>query len=146
MSPDRRLLSLSWSGGPDGTVRLDEFDARLDYTFAKRTPGVVFVAVAGDFAMWFDEPHEVVVLNPDGSRRRETARLAGNTLIWMHGGTTMRLEGDLSQAARPGDRRVGARTALLIGKLLEPGTCRRRRGVPAAPDPRRPPCAGTAPP
>ena len=97
VSPDRRLLSLSWSDGPDGPVRLDEFDARLDYTFAKRTPGVVFVAVAGDFAMWFDDPHEVVVLNPDGSRRRETARLAGNTLIWMHGGTTMRLEGDLSQ-------------------------------------------------
>ena len=97
VSADRRLLSLSWSGGPDGTVRLDEFDARLDYTFAKRTPGVVFVAVAGDFAMWFDEPHDVVVLNPDGSPRRETARLAGNTLIWMHGGTTMRLEGDLTQ-------------------------------------------------
>ena len=97
MSADRRLLSLTWSGGADGTVRLDEFDAQLDYTFAKRAPGVEFVAVAGDFALWFDEPHDVVVLNPDGSRRRETARLAGNTLIWMHGGTTMRLEGDLTQ-------------------------------------------------
>jgi len=97
VSADRRLLSLSWSGGPDGTVRLDEFDARLDYTFAKNSPGAEFVAVAGDFALWFDEPHDVVVLNPDGTPRRETARLAGHTLIWMHGGTTMRLEGDLTK-------------------------------------------------
>ena len=97
VSADFRLLSLTWSAGPDGAVRLDEFDAQLDFTFAKRAPGVEFVAVAGDFAMWFDEPHDVVVLNPDGSRRTETARLAGHTLIWMHGGTTMRLEGDLTK-------------------------------------------------
>jgi hypothetical protein len=97
VSADRRLRSLSWSGGADGTVRLDQFDSGLDYTFAKRAPGVEFVTVAGDFALWFDEPHDVVVLNEDGSSRRETARLAGHTLIWVHDGTTLRLEGDLSR-------------------------------------------------
>ncbi len=97
VSADRRLLSLTWSGGPDGTVRLDQFDAGLDFTFAKSAPGVEFVTVAGEFALWFDEPHEVVVLNRDGSRRRESARLAGHTLIWVRNGTTLRLEGDLSQ-------------------------------------------------
>jgi hypothetical protein len=97
VSADRRLLSLTWSGGTDGTVRLDEFGGQLDYTFAKNAPGVEFVAVAGDFALWFDEPHDVVVLDADGTARRETARLAGHTLIWVYGGTTMRLEGDLTK-------------------------------------------------
>jgi len=97
VSADRRLLSLTWTDGADGTVRLDEFDAELDYTFAKTAPGVEYVTVAGDFALWFDRPHAVVVLNADGTKRRETARLAGNTLIWMHGATTMRLEGDLTK-------------------------------------------------
>ncbi len=98
VSADRRVLSATWSHGRDGTVRLDQFDGQLDYVFAKTTPGVEFVTVAGDFALWFDEPHDVVVLNRDGSRRRERPRLAGHTLVWVHGGTTLRLEGDLGQA------------------------------------------------
>ncbi|MDQ1621538.1 MAG: hypothetical protein QOE19_4107 [Actinomycetota bacterium] len=98
VSADRRVLSMSWAGGRDGTVRLDEFDGRLDFTFAKSAPGVEFASVAGSFALWFDEPHGVVVLNRDGTTRMETARLAGHTLIWEHGSTTVRLEGDLSLA------------------------------------------------
>ncbi len=137
VSADHRLLSLSWSGGTDGTVRLDEFDAQLDYTFAKTAPGVEFVAVAGDFALWFDEPHDVVVLNPDGSRRTESARLAGHTLIWMHGGTTMRLEGDLTEQR-------ALEIAASVPRHRADRNRRRHGGVPAAPDPRRPPCAGAA--
>lgn len=97
VSADRRVLSMSWTSASDGVVRLDQFDGQLDYTFAKTAPGVEFTAVAGDFALWFDEPHEVVVLNPDGTSRTETARLAGHTLIWQRGGTTLRLEGQLSR-------------------------------------------------
>ena len=60
--------------------------------------GVEFTSVAGAFALWFDEPHEVVVLAPDGTRRTETARLAGHTLIWEQAdGTTLRLVGDLTR-------------------------------------------------
>lgn len=95
VSDDRRLLSMSWTDGLDGVVRLDQFDGRLDYSFAKRSPGVEFTSVDGAPAMWFAEPHAVVVLNPDGTSRTETARLAGHTLIWEFGGTAMRLEGDL---------------------------------------------------
>jgi hypothetical protein len=98
VSADRRLLSMSWDVDGVGAVRLDQFDGRLDYTFAKTAPGVEFISVAGGFALWFDRPHEVVVLNRDGTRRTETARLAGNTLIWEHGDTALRLEGDLSRA------------------------------------------------
>jgi hypothetical protein len=98
VSADRRVLSMSWQD-PDGrTVRLDEFDGRLDFAFAKSAPGVQFTEVAGDFAMWFDRPHEVVLLDPDGTRRTESARLAGNTLIWVDGPTTLRLEGELGLA------------------------------------------------
>lgn len=98
VSADRRLLSMSWTDAVDGTVRLDQFDGRLDYTFGKSTPGVEFTTVAGSFAMWFDRPHEVVVLDRDGTARTETARLAGHTLIWERGETALRLEGDLGLA------------------------------------------------
>lgn len=96
VSADRRVLSMTWETD-DGTVRLDQIGARLDYAFAKSATGVEFVTVAGDFALWFAEPHEVVVLEPDGTQRRESARLAGHTLIWTRGEVTMRLEGDLTQ-------------------------------------------------
>lgn len=98
VSADHRLLSMSWTDPDAGPVRLDQFDGRLDYAFAKTAPGVEFTTVAGSSAMWFDRPHEVVVLNADGTRRTETARLAGHTLIWEYGKTALRLEGDLTLA------------------------------------------------
>lgn len=98
VSADRRVLSMSWVDARGRTVRLDEFDGRLDYTFAKSARGVRFTEVAGDFALWFETPHEVVLLDPDGTRRTEAARLAGHTLIWASGPTTLRLEGDLGLA------------------------------------------------
>jgi hypothetical protein len=98
VSADRRVLSMSWTGGDDGAVRVDQFDARLDYTVAKTARDVRFTEVAGSPALWFEEPHEVVLLNADGTRRFETARLAGHTLVWEHGVTTVRLEADVSLA------------------------------------------------
>jgi hypothetical protein len=98
VTADRRLLSMSWTDEDAGVVRLDQFDGRLDFSFAKTAPGVQFTSVAGSFALWFDAPHEVVVLNADGTRRTETARLAGHTLIWERAGTTLRLEGDVGLA------------------------------------------------
>ena len=98
VSADRRVLSMSWSDEVDGAVRLDQFDGRLDYTFAKTSPDVEFTSVNGSFALWFEVPHEVVLLNRDGTTRTETARLAGHTLIWEHGATALRLEGDVSLA------------------------------------------------
>jgi hypothetical protein len=97
VSPDRRLLSMTWSSERDGPVRLDEFDGKLDYSFAKNAHGVEFTSVAGTPALWFDEPHSVVVLNHDGTARTETARLAGHTLIWTNGARTLRLEADISR-------------------------------------------------
>ena len=98
VSVDRRIVSMTWSGGEDGIVRLDQFDGRLDFSLAKTAPRVLFTSVAGADALWFDEAHEVVLLEPDGTRRTESARLAGQTLIWQDGDTTLRVEGDLSLA------------------------------------------------
>jgi hypothetical protein len=97
VSADRRLVSMSWTGGRDGTVRLDQWAAGLDGLFAKTAPGVRWTSVGGDFAIWFDAPHEVVLLTDDhGGTRREPPRLAGHTLIWQTEHETLRLEGDLT--------------------------------------------------
>ena len=88
---------MSWSSPTDGVVRLDQFDADLDYSVLKTTPDVFFATVDGADALWFVAPHELVLLDPDGSPRTESARLAGRTLVWTGDGTTLRLEGDLSQ-------------------------------------------------
>ena len=96
VSADRRIVSMTWSGDQDGVVRLDQFDGSLDFSIAKRAPRVFYASVGGTDALWFEEPHEVVLLEPDGDRRSESARLAGHTLIWQDGGTTLRIEGDLT--------------------------------------------------
>ena len=96
VSTDRRVLSMTWGTGP-GTIRLDQFDGIPDYAVVKKAADVEFTTVAGDFAMWFDRPHEVVWLQRDGTPRRSSARLAGHTLIWQRGNVTMRLEGDLTR-------------------------------------------------
>lgn len=96
VSADRRVLSMSWSS-PSGPIRLDQFADGLDYAFAKTASNAEFISVGPDFALWFAVPHEVVVLNPDGTPRTESARLAGQTLIWEHDRTALRLEGNLSR-------------------------------------------------
>ena len=59
VSGDRRVVSMSWTVPGAGVVRLDQFDGELDYTFAKSAAGVEYTTVGGDFALWFDRPHEV---------------------------------------------------------------------------------------
>jgi hypothetical protein len=96
VSPDRRRVSMSWSTAADGVVRLDQFGAEVDYSVIKRTLDVDYTAVSGSDALWLERPHRLVLLEPDGSRRRESARLAGHTLVWLDDDSTLRLEGDLS--------------------------------------------------
>ena len=96
LAADRQAVSMSWSTEADGVLRLDQFDRRLDFSLAKTAPHVFYASVGGSDALWFEEPHEVVLLEPDGTRRTESARLAGHTLIWLDGSTTLRLEGEVS--------------------------------------------------
>jgi hypothetical protein len=95
VSADRRVVSMTWAT-PMGPVRLDQFDGRLDYAFAKSAPDVTWLQVKGEPALWFDEPHAVAVVAGESSRT-SPPRLAARTLIWESAGVTMRLEGDLTQ-------------------------------------------------
>ncbi len=76
-------------------LRLDQFDARLDFSVLKTARDVEYAAVNDTDALWFEEPHEVALLEPDGTQVTHSARLAGHTLIWMMNGVTLRLEGDV---------------------------------------------------
>ena len=107
VSADRRVLSMSWADGAsasEGPVRLDAFDGRLSPVFAKTVfgvgsdggdGGVLATWVGSAPALWFEEPHEVVVLGRDGNEHTQPPRLAGRTLVWERDGVTLRLEGDL---------------------------------------------------
>ena len=107
---ERRILSMAWDA-PDGTVRLDEFDGALEPVFVKKIYSDADDAeVRGAMALWFGEPHEIAVLGSDGTTYETPPRLAGSTLIWQLGRTTLRLEGDLSrQRALAIARSAGAR-------------------------------------
>jgi len=94
VSTDRRVLSLSWSDGP---VRLDQFDGTLSPVMSKPAHDATTFTLAGTTYLWIERPHEVVVVDRDGRERTESARLAGSTLIWERGDTTLRLEADVSR-------------------------------------------------
>lgn len=91
-----RVVTLLYRGG---ALRVDAFDGRLDPAFQKSAqgPGVDWVQVNGDFAVWIGGPHALAYVDRAGKLRVETARLAASTLIWEDGGVSYRLEGDLTQ-------------------------------------------------
>ncbi|MET8910124.1 DUF4367 domain-containing protein [Micromonospora sp. NPDC004551] len=91
-----RVVTLLYRGG---ALRLDAFDGQLDPVFTKQVsgPGVAWVEVDGDFAIWIGGPHELAYVDRTGTVRVETARLAAATLIWEDAGVSYRLEGDLTR-------------------------------------------------
>jgi len=118
----RFLVSLCWSER-GRTVRLDEFPAQLDLTFAKTVrEQPVWLSLDGDGpddgddgefrpALWFARPHalEFWLVDREGRRFTREERTAGPTLLWTHAGgafapgaagpeaVTLRLEGVASQ-------------------------------------------------
>ncbi|MBQ0993945.1 hypothetical protein [Micromonospora sp. H61] len=92
-----RVATLLYDGG---ALRVDAFDGRLDLAFHKEVtpPGANWVQVNGDFAVWVDGPHALSYVDRAGGIRRETARLAGSTLIWQDNDVSYRLEGTLTKA------------------------------------------------
>jgi hypothetical protein len=87
-----RVVSLLYRGG---TVRIDEFDGRLDMAFLKGqlADDVRWVELGPDTGLWFPRPHAVEYLDRNGTPHEETARLAGPTLVWDSGTVTYRIEG-----------------------------------------------------
>lgn len=97
VSADRKLLSMSW-GRNKSTVRLDQFDGDVEPRFWKSVADSEFVTVGVADGLWLPTPHEVALL--DGDRKVTLPpRLAAQTLLWIEGGTTYRLEGPFTQAA-----------------------------------------------
>lgn len=92
-----RVVTLVYAGG---TVRLDAFDGSLRPYFFKTVRDARWTEVGEDEAAWLPAPHPISYVGRDGVERTETARLAGPTLVWTHGGVTYRLEGvpELEQA------------------------------------------------
>ena len=84
VAADGRMVSMSWTTDEAGVVRLDQFDGRLDYSIAKTVPDVSYASVNGSDALWFDDAHEVTLLNagrqpghPRAEARRAHPDLAG---------------------------------------------------------------------
>jgi hypothetical protein len=102
----RFLVSLCWRA-QGGTIRLDEYPARLDVGFVKTVPrqpewvplGATGQDGAPDPGLWFAEPHllELWLVDADGAPFTRKQRTAGPTLLWTHGTgrstVTLRLEG-----------------------------------------------------
>ena len=101
VTPDRRMVTMEWSSATGGLIRLDQIGGSLSpYYVKKYYDDVTFTMVDGDEALWFARSHPIVVLNPDGTERTQSAREAGPTLLWQRPGVTLRLEGiDDQQAA-----------------------------------------------
>jgi hypothetical protein len=65
---------------------------------AKGASNVTAVEVSGTTGYWFaGAPHSFIYTDSGGNVREETARLAGNTLLWTNGDLTLRLEGQISR-------------------------------------------------
>jgi hypothetical protein len=84
-------------------VLITEFRGEQPAGFLQKTlgPGTTArnVTVNGDPAVWISgRPHEILYRTPGGQVNSDTLRLAGNTLIWRHGGVLVRIEADVPLA------------------------------------------------
>lgn len=100
VSDDSRVVSMEWFSSAGGTVRLDQIDGSLSPYFVKKFyQDVEFTTVDGAEALWLNRPHPIVMLDPDGTERAESARLSGPSLVWQDAAVTLRLEGVSDRSA-----------------------------------------------
>jgi hypothetical protein len=87
--------------GPLGRPRLLVLQFRAAPLIEKALLGetrVEQVSVGAERGLWIEGPrHEFFYQTGVGQPVRDTQRLAGNTLLWMRGTLTLRIEGDLSK-------------------------------------------------
>ncbi|HYK97889.1 MAG TPA: hypothetical protein VEU77_05795 [Candidatus Acidoferrales bacterium] len=79
-----------------------EFPGTVDSTFFGKAIGpdttLTQVTVNGTTGYWLEgAPHFFFYRNENGSILQETLRLAGNTLIWVENGVTLRIEANVSK-------------------------------------------------
>lgn len=103
-------VALIWEPHPDLTAPqtkgqpalvLTEIQASLDPAIGKVTGAGTRtepVLIDGEPGLWLTgRRHEFAYLTPNGTTRTQTARLAGDTLLWSHEGLLLRLEGAASK-------------------------------------------------
>lgn len=88
------FVAIGWDG-----VRLEQFRAEVSPMYVKKYYRSLQHVPELD-GLWFDTPHELVLVDSAGVERR--VRVAGPTLVWIRSGVTFRLEGvaDKARAVR----------------------------------------------
>ncbi|MER7661330.1 hypothetical protein [Streptomyces sp. NPDC096193] len=111
----RSVISLYWKDR-GRTVRLDQFPATLDLSFAKQARLMPeWVTLTEGTGLWFEEPHllRFGMTDARGEQWTQAERTAGPTLLWTTAGgrTTLRLEGvgALVRAKEIAESTAGAR-------------------------------------
>ena len=95
---DGRVVSLRYRG-PHGPIRVDEFAGDLGPMWDKYTHVLAQpVDVGGRQGLWFAGPVVVEYVDRDGNPIPATSRTTGDTLIWIDGPLTFRLDGVASRA------------------------------------------------
>lgn len=98
------MITVSYSGSRGGdALSITQMEATTDRGAIEKLLGpgttVTEVDVGGDFGYWIEgEPHVVIVFDKNGAFYEDSPRLAGNTLLFVHDGVTVRIEGSLNLA------------------------------------------------
>lgn len=93
-------ISFVYRDGDDVRLLVSEFRAGIDEEFIQKSAGpgtrIQSVVVNRRPAWWLEgEPHEFFYVDRTTNQvRPETLRLATNTLLWVRGGRTLRIEGE----------------------------------------------------
>lgn len=93
-------VSFVYRDGDEIRLLVSEFRASVEEEFIEKSAGpgtrIEAVAVNGQPGWWLEgEPHEFFYLDrASGQMRPETLRLAANTLLWVSGERTLRIEGE----------------------------------------------------
>ena len=103
LAASRARVTYLWRNGKDVRLLVTQFPgsagdpALLKKLVAQATPIEQFV-IDGDPAVWIEGgPHVVYVLTRSGTVREDNGWLAGNTLLVVHNGVTVRVEGKLER-------------------------------------------------
>ncbi len=96
--------TLPRSPGTRVGMLVTEFRGEQPAAFLQKTlaPGTSArkVRVNGDPGVWIaGRPHELLYRGPGGQVDSDTLRLAGNTLLWRHGGVLVRIEANVPLAS-----------------------------------------------
>jgi hypothetical protein len=85
------FVAMSWASGE----RLEQFEAEPSPMYIKKYYMTLDVVDSVN-GFWFSSPYELVLV--DKASKEKTIRVAGPTLVWVHGGRTFRLEGVADEA------------------------------------------------